>query len=90
MYYGAANRDGRVFENPDSFDVGRAPNPHVGFGIGGHFCLGANLARAEMRLFLEELLRRAPDLELAGPVERLRSNFINGIKRMPVRLRAGT
>jgi len=85
IYYGAANRDGGVFDRADEFDVGRTPNPHLGFGIGSHFCLGANLARAEMRILMEELLWRLPDLEVTGPVERLRSNFINGIKRMPVR-----
>jgi cytochrome P450 len=88
MYYGAANRDESVFDRADEFDVGRVPNPHVGFGIGSHFCLGANLARAEMRIMLEEILSRLPDLELIGPIERLRSNFINGIKRMPVRFKA--
>ena len=63
----------------------RTPNDHLAFGIGHHFCLGANLARLEIQIMFEELLRRLPDIELAGPVERLRSNFINGIKRMPVR-----
>jgi cytochrome P450 len=85
MYYGAANRDERAFDAPDRFDVGRTPNPHVGFGIGGHFCLGANLARMEMRIMIEEILDRIPDIELAAEPERLCSNFINGIKRMPVR-----
>jgi cholest-4-en-3-one 26-monooxygenase len=85
MYYGSANRDERVFENAGRFDVARDPNPHLGFGIGVHFCLGASLARMEMRVMFEELFRRMPDLELAGPVARLRSNFINGIKSMPVR-----
>lgn len=85
IYYGSANRDERVFERADEFDVGRNPNPHLGFGIGNHFCLGANLARAEMRIMLEEILERIPDFELAGPVEQLHSNFIHGIKRMPIR-----
>jgi cytochrome P450 len=85
IYYGSANRDERVFERADRFDVGRSPNPHVGFGIGNHFCLGANLARAEMRIMLEEILERIPDFQLDGPVEQLRSNFIHGIKRMPIR-----
>ena len=85
MYYGAANRDERAFANADRFDVARDPNPHLGFGIGVHFCLGASLARMEMRLMFEELLRRLPDLELAGPVTHLQSNFINGRKSMPVR-----
>jgi cholest-4-en-3-one 26-monooxygenase len=85
IYYGSANRDERAFKDAGRFDVSRDPNPHVGFGIGVHFCLGASLARMEMRVMFEELFRRLPDLELAGPVKRLRSNFINGIKSMPVR-----
>ncbi|MEE3327415.1 MAG: cytochrome P450 [Myxococcota bacterium] len=85
MYYGAANRDERVFERADQFDIARHPNPHLGFGIGNHFCLGANLARSEMRIMLEEILERIPDFELDGPAERMRSNFIHGIKRMPIR-----
>jgi cholest-4-en-3-one 26-monooxygenase len=74
-----------MFEDPDRFDVGRTPNEHLGFGIGPHFCLGANLARLEIRIMFERLLERLPDIQLAGPVQRLRSNFINGIKHMPVR-----
>jgi cholest-4-en-3-one 26-monooxygenase len=85
LWYGSANRDEDVFPHADRFDVGRTPNDHLAFGIGPHFCLGANLARLEIQIMFEELLRRLPDIELAGPVERLRSNFINGIKRMPVR-----
>jgi len=85
IFYPSANRDERVFVNPQTFDVTRHPNDHLAFGIGEHFCLGANLARLEIRLIFEELLRRLPDLEFAGPVRRLRSNFINGIKAMPVR-----
>src|SRR5881396_1446881 len=85
VWYGSANRDEDVFPHADRFDVGRTPNEHLAFGIGHHFCLGANLARLEIQIMFEELLRRLPDIELAGPVERLRSNFINGIKRMPVR-----
>ena len=74
-----------VFDDPYTFDVTRKPNPHVAFGGGGpHFCLGANLARMEIRVVFEELMRRIPDMELNGPVDRLRSNFINGIKHMPV------
>ena len=88
MYYGAANRDERVFERANQFDVGRHPNPHVGFGMGNHFCLGASLARSEMKIMLEEVLERIPDFELDGSVERLRSNFIHGIKRMPIRFTA--
>jgi cholest-4-en-3-one 26-monooxygenase len=84
MFYGAANRDEEIFPDADRFDVGRTPNDHLAFGIGEHFCLGASLARLEIRVMFEELLRRLPDIELAGPVARLRSNFINGIKHMPV------
>ena len=70
----------------EAFDIARSPNPHMAFGGGGsHFCLGASLARLEIRCMFEELLRRLPDIELDGPVQRLRSNFINGIKHMPVR-----
>jgi cholest-4-en-3-one 26-monooxygenase len=86
VYYVSANRDEAVFEEPDRFDVGRSPNEHLTFGGGGpHFCLGANLARLEIRVMFEEVLRRLPDTELNGPPRRLRSNFINGLKAMPVR-----
>jgi cholest-4-en-3-one 26-monooxygenase len=85
MWYVSANRDEEAFPNADRFDVRRDPNAHVAFGGGGvHFCLGASLARLEIRVIFEELLRRLPDVELAGPVARLRSNFISGIKHMPV------
>ncbi|MEI7593437.1 MAG: cytochrome P450 [Actinomycetes bacterium] len=86
IYYLAANRDPEVFPNPHTFDVTRTPNDHVAFGGGGaHYCLGANLARSEIRAMIHEIITRLPDLELAGPVRRLRSDFINGIKSMPVR-----
>jgi cytochrome P450 len=85
MYYPSANRDEDVFPNSDKFDVGRTPNDHVAFGIGEHFCLGASLARLEIRIIFEELARRVPDIALDGKVRRLRSNFINGYKEIPVR-----
>jgi cholest-4-en-3-one 26-monooxygenase len=86
MYYPSGNRDEDIFERADEFDVGRSVNPHMAFGgTGPHFCLGASLARLEIKCMFEELLARLPDMELAGPVQRLRSNFINGIKHMPVR-----
>jgi len=86
MYYAAANRDEEVFEDPHTFDVGRTPNDHLAFGGGGvHYCLGANLARAEIKATMRQVVTRLPDIELAGPIDRLHSDFVNGIKRMPVR-----
>jgi cholest-4-en-3-one 26-monooxygenase len=86
LWYISANRDEDVFEDPHRFDITRSPNEYVAFGGGGpHFCLGANLAKLEIRVMFEELLDRLPDIELAGDVQRLRSNFINGIKHMPVK-----
>ncbi|MBX3027132.1 cytochrome P450 [bacterium] len=91
LLYPAANRDPAVFRDPHRFDVERTPNEHVAFGIGGHFCLGANLARLELRVFFEELLRRMPTLELASAAlpPRRPSNFICGIESLPVEWRAG-
>jgi len=89
VWYISANRDEEVFPHANRFDAGRTPNNHLAFGIGEHFCLGSNLARLEIRIMFEQLLRRMPDIELAGTVARLRSNFINGVKRMPVRYTRG-
>ncbi|QFG25147.1 cytochrome P450 [Actinomadura sp. WMMB 499] len=88
VFYASANRDEGVFADPFAFDVGRDPNPHIGFGGGGpHFCLGAHLARLELSVLFETLLDAMPNIELNGNVRRLRSSFINGIKEMPVRVR---
>ena len=88
-WYISANRDEEQFADPYRFDVTRRPNDHVTFGPGGpHFCLGAHLARLETKILFQELLPRLASIELAGPVERIRSNFVNGIKRMPVRVDA--
>jgi cytochrome P450 len=88
MFYPSANRDETWFADPDRLDIGRAPNPHLAFGGGGtHFCLGANLARVEASAIIPEVLLRMKDLELAGPVERVRSNLMNGIHSMPVRFK---
>ena len=95
IWHISGNRDEAVFEDPYTLDLGRTPNDHlasntvsanqIAFGGGGpHFCLGANLARAEMRVMLEEVVGRLGDFEVDGPVQRLRSNFINGIKHLPV------
>ena len=82
MFYGSANRDEQAFEDPWRFDVTREPNHHVGFGGGGpHYCLGASLARTQLRSIFDELLRVVPDIQAAEP-ELLRSGFIHGVKRM--------
>jgi len=81
----SANRDAKAFDSPDSFDITRDPNNHIAFGGGGpHFCLGANLARMEIQVMFDRLLDRMPDIRLDGDVQRLRSNFINGTKHIPV------
>jgi cytochrome P450 len=86
-WFVSGNRDENVFEAPNSFDVTRHPNPHMTFGPGGiHHCLGAHLAKMEIRITFEDLLARGVELELTAPPERLRSNFFNGIKRLPVRV----
>jgi cholest-4-en-3-one 26-monooxygenase len=85
MWYVSANRDEDVFNDPYTFDVQRDPNDHVAFGGGGaHYCLGANLARMELREIFREILQRIPDMRLAGEPEMLRSNFIGGMKHLPV------
>ena len=87
LWYISANRDEDVFDDPFRFDIGRDPNPHIAFGGGGpHFCLGAQLARLEIRVLFEELVARVPRVEQLGAPDRLRSNFIGGIKHLPVRL----
>jgi methyl-branched lipid omega-hydroxylase len=90
LFYWAANRDPAHFGDPDAFDVRRSPNPHVGFGgAGPHFCLGAHLARREMTVMFRELLTRVPDIAATAPPQRLKSMFINGIKRLPVAFTPG-
>ena len=85
FYHCSGNRDEDVFDKPDVFDIGRDPNPHIAFGGGGpHFCLGANLARMEIRVMFEHLLDRMPDIHQAGDMQRLQSQFINGVKHLPV------
>ncbi|HWC38105.1 MAG TPA: cytochrome P450 [Acidimicrobiales bacterium] len=85
LFYWSANRDDAVFADPYRFDIRRDPNPHVGFGgPGPHFCLGAHLARQEITVMFRELLARVPDIHATGEPERLLSNFINGIKHLPV------
>jgi cholest-4-en-3-one 26-monooxygenase len=91
FFHTSANRDEDVFDEPDTFDVGRNPNPHIAFGGGGpHFCLGANLARMEIRVMYEHLLDRVPDIRQAGDAQRLQSQFINGVKHLPVAFSPGS
>jgi cytochrome P450 len=87
VWFVSGNYDEEVFPNAERFDVGRDPNPHMAFGSGGpHVCLGAHLARLEVRVMFEEMVPRLKSLEITAPIERLRSNFINGIKHMPVKV----
>jgi cytochrome P450 len=89
VWYGSANRDEEIFDDPDTFDIGRDPNPHVAFGGGGaHLCLGMHVARVEIASLLREVLLRLPGLAPAGEPERLASGFIVGYHRMPVRWKA--
>jgi cytochrome P450 len=85
VFYGSGNRDEDVFDDPDRFDVGRHPNEHIAFGAGGpHLCLGMHVARIEITVMLRELLTRLTDLAPAGEPEALASNFIAGVRTMPV------
>ncbi|RBY74725.1 cytochrome P450 [Geodermatophilus sp. TF02-6] len=87
LFYAAANRDPAVFRDPEDLDLAREPNPHVGFGSKGpHFCLGAHLARRELAVTFRALFDQLPDLQVTGEPDRLRSSFVNGLKRLPARL----
>ena len=88
--YAAANRDERVFRDPHVFDITRDPNPHLSFGIGTHFCMGANIARLELRLAFQKILETWPNLERAteGPLPINGPAFARGLRTLPVRLRA--
>jgi cytochrome P450 family 142 subfamily A polypeptide 1 len=87
LFYPSANRDDAVFASPDVLDVRREPNPHLAFGFGPHFCLGASLARLELRVMFREVLARLPDLQLdtEDPLPSRASNFVSGLESMPVR-----
>jgi cytochrome P450 len=86
LWYTSANHDEDVFSDPYGFDLTRRPNPHLTFGTGRHKCLGASLAQLEVRVFFEEFLDRVGSFEVGQP-DRLRSNFIRGIKHLPVTVR---
>ncbi|HVN64956.1 MAG TPA: cytochrome P450 [Candidatus Binataceae bacterium] len=85
LFYPSANRDEDVFDEPNRFNISRDPNPHLAFGIGEHFCLGAHLARLELEVIFGQLLKRLEHVEQAGPIARLRSSFVGGIKHMPIK-----
>lgn len=87
LFYASANRDEEVFEDPFTFRIDRDPNPHLGFGVGEHFCLGAHLARMDLRVFWRQFVERVELVELAGPVELLHASFVGGPKHVPVRLK---
>ncbi len=89
MWYPSANRDEEVFAHPDTFNIRRQPNDHLAFGIGEHFCLGANLARLELNEVVRGIVARLHDVELSAPPRRLRSTVINGVKEMRIRFRPG-
>ncbi len=85
LFYASANRDEEVFEEPFRFRIDRHPNRHLGFGVGEHFCLGSHLARLELQIAYKYLLPRIEEIELVGPVERLHSSLVGGVKRLPIR-----
>jgi cholest-4-en-3-one 26-monooxygenase len=87
LLYPSANRDEEVFPESDRFRVDRRPNPHLAFGVGEHFCLGAHLARLELQAVFRQLATRLDEIELTGPVQRLRSSFLGGVKHVPIRYR---
>jgi hypothetical protein len=87
LFYASANRDERVFEDPDTFRIDRSPNPHLAFGIGEHFCLGTHLARQSQRALFREIAARIDTLELAGDPVHIASSFVVGLKRLPIRYR---
>jgi cholest-4-en-3-one 26-monooxygenase len=84
VWYPSANRDEEIFDEPDRFDTSRVDNPHLAFGIGEHYCLGANLARLELTVIFQEILRRLKNPRMVGTPRRLRSNFINGVKELRI------
>jgi cytochrome P450 len=87
MFYGSANRDESIFDDPFTFSIDRRPNRHLRFGYGEHFCMGAHMARRSQRALVEELARRVEHWEIAGEPEWITSSFVIGLKRLPVHYR---
>jgi cytochrome P450 len=87
LFYASANRDEEIFEDPFRFRIDRKPNPHLGFGVGEHFCLGSHLARMDLRIFWRQFSERLVSVEADGPAELLHASFVGGPKRLPIRLR---
>jgi cytochrome P450 len=87
LFYASANRDEEIHADPFAFRIDRDPNPHLGFGIGEHFCLGAHLARLDLQVFFRQLCERVESIEITGPVHQLHASFVGGPKRIPVRMR---
>ena len=87
MYYPSGNRDADVFEKPDTFDITRNPNRHIGFGSGPHLCLGMHLARLELRIMLRQFLERVENVEPAGEPTRVHSCVVGGFRKYPVRMK---
>jgi cytochrome P450 len=87
LFYASANRDEEVFDAPFEFRVDRDPNPHLGFGVGEHFCLGSHLARMDLRVFFRQFVERLESIALAGPAELLHASFVGGPKHIPIRYR---
>jgi cytochrome P450 len=87
LFYPSANRDEEVFDDPFAFRVDRAPNRHLAFGIGEHFCAGAHVARLELEMAFKYLVPRLESVEVVGDVQRLRSSLVGGVKHLPIRYR---
>ena len=85
LFYPSANRDEEIFEDPFEFRIDRSPNHHLGFGVGEHFCLGSHVARLELAIAYKHLLPRIEEIEVSGPIERLHSGLVGGVKRLPIR-----
>lgn len=85
LLYASANRDEAVFENPESFDITRKPNRHIAFGFGPHMCIGQHISKMEMRILMAELLPRLKSIEVAGEPKYVQTNFVGGLKSLPVR-----